>query len=35
MPIVVEAELRGPWLATEIMKAWIRQRNQLAAPLES
>jgi GNAT superfamily N-acetyltransferase len=35
MPVVVETELRGHWLATEIMKAWIRQRNQLAAPLES
>jgi hypothetical protein len=24
-PVVVEAEMRGHWLAAEIMRAWIRQ----------
>jgi hypothetical protein len=31
MPVVIEAEIRGHWLAAEIMRAWIRQGQDLAA----
>jgi hypothetical protein len=30
MPVVEEAEIRGHWLAAEIMCAWINQRQQPA-----
>jgi hypothetical protein len=31
MPVVGEAEIRGHWLAAEIMRAWIgRSRNPAA-----
>jgi hypothetical protein len=30
LPIVEEAEIRGHWLAAEIMRAWINQRQQSA-----
>lgn len=29
MPVVVETEIRGHWLATEIMKAWIGRSHRL------
>ncbi|WP_424536662.1 ankyrin repeat domain-containing protein [Sphaerisporangium viridialbum] len=31
MPVVVEAEIRGHWLAAEIMKAWIERGRQPAS----
>jgi GNAT superfamily N-acetyltransferase len=33
VPVALEAEVRGHWLATEIMKAWIQQ-TRLTAPSE-
>jgi hypothetical protein len=34
MPVVAEAEIRGHWVAAEIMHAWIRQGRQPAGPQE-
>jgi hypothetical protein len=31
LPVVVEAETRGHWLAAEIMRAWIRRGQHPAA----
>jgi hypothetical protein len=28
MPVVAEAEIRGHWLAAEIMRAWIKRSQQ-------
>ncbi len=28
IPVVMEAETRGHWLAVEVMRAWIRQGSQ-------
>jgi GNAT superfamily N-acetyltransferase len=35
MPVVVEAEVRGHWLAAEIMRAWIERGRPSAASQES
>ncbi|MEV6527600.1 ankyrin repeat domain-containing protein [Longispora sp. NPDC051575] len=32
MPVVVEAEIRGHWLAAEIMRAWINHTQPPNAP---